>query len=403
MAQDAPDSPSAAGPAAGRARPSRLAAEFDGIVQSIYRAGAGLESWGEPLRRIAEASSAWATTLGAIDTRTNSLLFNYAAGPRPAAASAEYARTYCRIDPRIELLRREPVGKWVDCDKYFDEKFPERHRFFREFTHRYGSRYVYAVKLLEDDTAMIVMGYHRQAGNPLVDRGERRLLERLAEHLAAALAVQKSHLNVVERDALGFILLDRLRQPVILLDGNGNITFRSQEANALLERGDPLIDRNGVLACRDPESDAALTLALRELSSLPSNPRRLGNQAEERRSLRLPLADGRSTVAATLLALRSSTPEPDVIGPASRALLMIHQPGLAKEVDPGFLAAAFTFTPAEARMAARLAAGLSVDEIAVEFNVSVATIRTQLASVFDKTGTRRQAELVRLLLMASAF
>ena len=72
-------------------------------------------------------------------------------------------------------------------------------------------------------------------------------------------------------------------------------------------------------------------------------------------------------------------------------------------IDPLFLSATFCLTYAEARMAGRLAAGLSVAEIASEFNVSIATLRTQLSSVFDKTGTRRQADLVRLLLAASTF
>jgi DNA-binding CsgD family transcriptional regulator len=57
----------------------------------------------------------------------------------------------------------------------------------------------------------------------------------------------------------------------------------------------------------------------------------------------------------------------------------------------------FDLTPAEARVARHLASGLSVDEIAVTGDVSVATVRTQVRGVLEKTGSRRQAEAVALL------
>ncbi|TXM71250.1 helix-turn-helix transcriptional regulator [Methylobacterium sp. WL12] len=57
----------------------------------------------------------------------------------------------------------------------------------------------------------------------------------------------------------------------------------------------------------------------------------------------------------------------------------------------------FNLTPAEARLAATLASGATVVEIAKINCVSVGTIRTQLANVFAKTGTGRQAELIMLL------
>jgi DNA-binding CsgD family transcriptional regulator len=55
-------------------------------------------------------------------------------------------------------------------------------------------------------------------------------------------------------------------------------------------------------------------------------------------------------------------------------------------------------TPAESRVAAMLASGMNVREIAGACGVSVATVRSQLHSLFQKTGTRRQAELVCHLL-----
>ncbi|MCJ2132676.1 LuxR family transcriptional regulator [Methylobacterium sp. J-026] len=62
----------------------------------------------------------------------------------------------------------------------------------------------------------------------------------------------------------------------------------------------------------------------------------------------------------------------------------------------------FSLTAAEARLAALLASGATVNEAASTHNVSVATIRTQLAAIFAKTRTNRQAELVMLISRLSA-
>ncbi|MGY2051834.1 helix-turn-helix transcriptional regulator [Methylobacterium sp. JK268] len=59
---------------------------------------------------------------------------------------------------------------------------------------------------------------------------------------------------------------------------------------------------------------------------------------------------------------------------------------------------AFGLTPAEARLAVHLARGATLAEVAEQHGLSVHTVRTQLAAVFGKTGTGRQAELVALVL-----
>ncbi len=64
---------------------------------------------------------------------------------------------------------------------------------------------------------------------------------------------------------------------------------------------------------------------------------------------------------------------------------------------PGVLQRMFGLTPAEAKLAIEIASGQTPAEIAAENLVSMATVRSQLASVLAKTQTRRQAELVALL------
>jgi DNA-binding CsgD family transcriptional regulator len=61
------------------------------------------------------------------------------------------------------------------------------------------------------------------------------------------------------------------------------------------------------------------------------------------------------------------------------------------------LKALFDLTAAEARLAQRLARGDSVEEVAQTLSIKMTTARTQLAAIFAKTDTRRQAKLVAIL------
>jgi DNA-binding CsgD family transcriptional regulator len=57
----------------------------------------------------------------------------------------------------------------------------------------------------------------------------------------------------------------------------------------------------------------------------------------------------------------------------------------------------YDLTPAEAKLAQGLANGDSLDEVASGLGIRITTARTQLAAIFSKTDTRRQAKLVAIL------
>jgi DNA-binding CsgD family transcriptional regulator len=59
----------------------------------------------------------------------------------------------------------------------------------------------------------------------------------------------------------------------------------------------------------------------------------------------------------------------------------------------------YGLTSAETELALLLAAGKSLREAAAERSVSLETARSQLKTLFSKTNTRRQSELVRLVLL----
>lgn len=71
--------------------------------------------------------------------------------------------------------------------------------------------------------------------------------------------------------------------------------------------------------------------------------------------------------------------------------------GSPRAPDHATLSAAFGFTPAESAIAALLTEGLSRQDIALQRQVTVETLRGQLKTLYSKTRCRREAELVALL------
>ncbi|MEQ1593406.1 MAG: helix-turn-helix transcriptional regulator [Thiobacillus sp.] len=62
----------------------------------------------------------------------------------------------------------------------------------------------------------------------------------------------------------------------------------------------------------------------------------------------------------------------------------------------------YALTPMEAKLAAALVAGDSLKEFAERAQIGEATVRTHMKHVLAKTGVRRQAELVRIIITGPA-
>lgn len=124
------------------------------------------------------------------------------------------------------------------------------------------------------------------------------------------------------------------------------------------------------------------------------------------------LAQGNETEpAGTMRALRPSGKRPFsiLISPLYRGELtltmarsavciVIADPEREPDLPGEILRANYGLTPAEFRLAAKIASGKSLQQAAEELGISDKTVRSQLAVIFRKTSTARQGELVKLLL-----
>jgi DNA-binding CsgD family transcriptional regulator len=71
-------------------------------------------------------------------------------------------------------------------------------------------------------------------------------------------------------------------------------------------------------------------------------------------------------------------------------------------MDPAQICQLYGLSRAEGRVVALLASGQRLDLVAENLGVTYDTVRKHLKQVFSKTGTDRQAELVRMLVTGPA-
>jgi DNA-binding CsgD family transcriptional regulator len=69
----------------------------------------------------------------------------------------------------------------------------------------------------------------------------------------------------------------------------------------------------------------------------------------------------------------------------------------AQVPSPAILMGLFDLTPAEVKLATALASGKSLQDAALDANITRSTSRTYLDRIFKKTGTHQQSQLVALL------
>ncbi len=84
------------------------------------------------------------------------------------------------------------------------------------------------------------------------------------------------------------------------------------------------------------------------------------------------------------------------------AAIFISDPELVILSNEERLLQLYGLTRAESRLAAKIAQGRSLEEAAAMLNITTETARSYIKRILGKTGTKRQVELVRLLLLSPA-
>jgi DNA-binding CsgD family transcriptional regulator len=84
------------------------------------------------------------------------------------------------------------------------------------------------------------------------------------------------------------------------------------------------------------------------------------------------------------------------------ALVFLVDPATATRSRAASLCAVYRLTPTEARIADLLAGGSDLREVSAQLRIAFETARFHVKRILAKTGTRRQSDLIRLVLAIPA-
>ena len=184
-------------------------------------------------------------------------------------------------------------------------------------------------------------------------------------------------------------LLETRRIGVVHLDRRGRILAANDRARHLLRQGDGVADRAGVLCTRAPEDqprlDRLVAAALPGSGSVAVG----GSMPLHRSSVLLPLVVHVKPVR---------VPHQDHGARHVAVLVLVVEPGYRPRIDPGVIAATLGLTPGESRVAAWLAEGRTVADMARATGHTRDAIYWHLKQTYQKLHISRQADLVRLVL-----
>jgi DNA-binding CsgD family transcriptional regulator len=174
----------------------------------------------------------------------------------------------------------------------------------------------------------------------------------------------------------GIILIDRDKRPLHLSD----------RAQGYL--GGPLSVQNGHLCATDRTCNARLQIILDQSLKYGESQKHWRREA-----LGLKRDRGRAVIVRIVPVEDEAR---DLLDSAALVMILL-DPEDSPKLSPGMLGQTFGLTNAEARVAARLVCGESVQDIAETTGISVETVRSQIKALMAKTQTHRQPELVGLL------
>jgi DNA-binding CsgD family transcriptional regulator/PAS domain-containing protein len=306
-----------------------------------------------------------------------------------------YALVYGREDILAAHLQQAPIGQFYASNLHLAE--PERFgetRFYREWAEPQDVAYAAASVVMNEGEWLTQAFLQRSAAQGPFTLAELVQLDRLVPHWQRAVQMRQRLASLRSGQDLLAASLDAIAMPTLLFDEVGRIAHQNQAAIDLLATDPALWRAEGRLMAASPSANRQLHLQV-------SNAVRAPREGEGGGGTTLAVVERAGRMPLTLMTLPLRSPSDH--GPRSGALMFVFDPENTPVVTAELVRRLFDLSTVEAELAVALCAGQSPDEIASERGRALSTVRSQIRSLFAKTGTHRQADLIGLLLASPAY
>jgi DNA-binding CsgD family transcriptional regulator len=306
-----------------------------------------------------------------------------------------------RIDPKeLPSFSKYWANVWRQCDQHpigaviipeMRISHPDRCRadIFNGSSKPQRPERMMGATLLTEGFVSTVVSVSRPYSEGEFEAGQTQLFAALIPHLQRAVQLRIRLAALDGPPTSSAEMLNRLPRAVMLVDAGARVIFANQAAARMLGAGNGLsLDRDGLKA-ETTEDTRRLRRTIADCAE-PAN--ELGGEGGR---FRLSRRD-RGPLTMLVIPHRTQVTWIDILRPT--AILFIAEAEQAAVLRSERFSQDFGLTRAEAVFAVEISKGDGLQATASRLGVSLTTVRTHLAHVFDKTGTRRQAELVRLIL-----
>jgi DNA-binding CsgD family transcriptional regulator len=184
--------------------------------------------------------------------------------------------------------------------------------------------------------------------------------------------------------------LDSIVAALLLVDAQGRLKRANARGRALLAEGNIFRTAGGRLVVSDPVADQSLRDALAVAASGEATP------GEQGIVIALGRSGGESHVA-HVLPVPCNARRKVAAGGEAIATVLVRKASLATPSTPGIIATLYGLTPGELRVLLAVFESDGMSDLAEVLGISEPTVRTHLRRLFEKTGAKRQADLVKLV------
>lgn len=371
-------------------------AEFDDLIGAIYDAVVDKSLWTDAIDRIRRRFDFEVAALTVHALPQASLVVQATANipPEFLERASKYSKEIVELWGGPARMAQLPLEEPIRNSDVTGPETWEKNRFYLEWARPLHIVDQVAIQLARDRmlTSALALSVHERR-RPVTE-ADIDELRRLVPHLRRAVIISRM-LDVAVDTATTFsAALEAIPTAVFLVDAGLQIVHANVPAQTMLAAGDPVRSSRGRLGLREELIAGQLQRAIEDAGR---NEASLG-----RRGMAIPMRrlDG-TAAAASIFPLERRRLRGGPEG-AATAAIFVADPADPPSMPADALRLLYDLTPAEQRVFGLVVDGRRTEEIAKQLQVGVGTVRTQLLRVFEKTGRRTRADLVRLSKSLSA-
>lgn len=374
-----------------------LSARQAALVPRIYDAAASENGWQSALDAMAEGAQAKGSTLFALDTTGLPFAIQKFSSIYREEDAEFFLQNFSKYEAEgWERLRAAPPRSFVwDQDVWPDlEKLVSRPD-YAWMLQRAGTLRRGAARLNDTPGWIDSIALQFDASIDRVPASLAQQANAMLPHLAKAVELSRCFSLLRNRYQAALNALDRVKIGVCVASHRAHVIVANREAQRIFDLGDGLSHgRDGGIRCLDAQTTAALDVAIANaaLTVKGEGDTHETLMAAARRSGGYPFLLEVSPIADSEAELERNF---------RGAIIFIVDPSNPRPFSVEPVIRCFKLTGAEALVCGLMVQGLTDVEIAAQRSVSVETIKTQVKSIYRKTGTSRRADLIRLVLNMS--